>query len=514
MSGSVACANCGNLSVRVLELLQHLLEALVPSQNESTAPNHLLKTNEPPVEAEMNLIHEIIASEENRIRVLDENIAHVESVLAVLSQQRDESKEKIRRHAIMISSLRHFPPEILGRIFLLTLPPTDEIKKLAASENGFGIGASPWVLTRVCSRWRKISLSFPFLWSNVILPPLDVSKRRPYPLDMLNTQLMRSGNVPLSIVVQNPEDLPQDVLTALLSSSSRWESLTFPRCGSFRISFTGRVPLLRKICVPPAFEASDRNSHILDAPALHDIFLGAYPAPLIFPWAQITRYQASGTWNEHVEVLPLMVNLVECHLWMKSRPLGGPPATNRTVNLPTLRKLCVRGGAMIGLANHENLVVPALQDLFVNSRLHHIFPWLQRSQCQLRRLAVMIDEYSPFPALIDEFLQQSPSITDITITTFSRHPREFLRMLPNLRRIAIYAKSFALDEIRDLIQSRRTAVSDTFGSLSFGVFASSVLDSNMKSAMKKFNEEGLDVRIEAMELKEWYSIHGWEQPML
>ncbi|KAJ7894572.1 hypothetical protein B0H13DRAFT_2525501, partial [Mycena leptocephala] len=146
----LACTNCGN----VLQL-QGLLQALFPPINDSpSALTYLLQTNDAPLEAEIQTAREVIADETKRLQVLDENIAYMQSVLAALSQQRVESKEKILRHKSIISPLRCIPPEILGNFFCSPSLAFFEI----------GIHISPWILTHVCSHWRNISLSLPSLW--------------------------------------------------------------------------------------------------------------------------------------------------------------------------------------------------------------------------------------------------------------------------------------------------------------------------------------------------------------
>ncbi|KAJ6560353.1 hypothetical protein B0H19DRAFT_895180, partial [Mycena capillaripes] len=118
-----------------------------------------------PLDEEILSTREIIANEENRLRVLDENTAHVQRVLATLSRHRDECKEKIRRHSAVVSPLRRLPPEILGKIFLLTM----RWRLLEDKSIKFQLSLGPWGLTRICSRWRNISVSFPMLWKTVIL---------------------------------------------------------------------------------------------------------------------------------------------------------------------------------------------------------------------------------------------------------------------------------------------------------------------------------------------------------
>ncbi|KAJ7447257.1 hypothetical protein FB451DRAFT_1290832 [Mycena latifolia] len=157
---SASCAICGSV-----------LQPLLPAKSDLSAPVRLLQTNDLPLEVEIQTTREIIADEEMRLRALDENVAHLQQLLALVSQQRDESREKIRRHSSMLAPIRRLPAEILCNIFLLTLLPIDELATRLSEESfNFGIGASPWVLTHVCGHWRNISLFFPSLLGHCYYP--------------------------------------------------------------------------------------------------------------------------------------------------------------------------------------------------------------------------------------------------------------------------------------------------------------------------------------------------------
>ncbi|KAJ6557566.1 hypothetical protein B0H19DRAFT_898910, partial [Mycena capillaripes] len=67
------------------------------------------------------------------------------------------------RTRAVLSPLRRMPPEILGCIFLVTLPKTVDA---AWSHTRTG---SPWIFTRVSSRWREVAISTPSLWSRVVI---------------------------------------------------------------------------------------------------------------------------------------------------------------------------------------------------------------------------------------------------------------------------------------------------------------------------------------------------------
>ncbi|KAJ7894573.1 hypothetical protein B0H13DRAFT_2339197 [Mycena leptocephala] len=333
------------------------------------------------------------------------------------------------------------------------------------------------------------------------------------PLDMLNAHLIRSRNMNLRVIVKHM-DLPSDVLDALLGASSRWESLNCPYSGNLIHKISGKVPLLRKIHIGGRGRHRDSDVPVLDAPALHDVSLRSFPSPLILPWSQITRYHASGRWNDHLEALSLMVNLLECHLRVYNREIA--PRRSKIVSVPTLRKLHLHN-APIPPGIPDNLLVPALEDLFVYNGPNNLASWLRGSQSRLRRLAI---DGNTFSTAIMQLFQQSPTITDITVSAYSvkktiriLNNSADISILPNLKRLAIYFSGggHGFDELINLIHSRRPGTSHALESVSLGGPPGFFLDSDLKSTMKQFEEDGLHVLEDTMHLEaEWYVSHGWE----
>ncbi|KAJ7631603.1 hypothetical protein DFH06DRAFT_1438742 [Mycena polygramma] len=433
----------------IQQQLETLLRLLVPPADDSCAPHHLFESNDLPSEPEIQLTRDILVSEETRLRVLDENFALVQSVLVeTLDQRRHESREKIRMHKAVISPLRHLPPELLGRIFLLTLPDLEQEQDRSFRRR---MARSPWVLTRICSRWRKIAISLPSLWTTITLAHFQ-DPGCTSPLDMLKTELLRSANAPLSIIVppfHEPSLLEELALalTLVLESSARWESLEIPTGAIFCKTFSGQVPLLRKLYIgggrsrPVHSVGQHAQPRVLVAPALRDIALHGSPFPLVLPWAQMTRYEAVSTWSDHLAVLPLMVQLREAHLCLKETKL--PSQLEKRVVIPTLRKLYLRGADCYPTIP-DNLVVPALEDLWIDGeQVEYLdaFPWLRHSPCRLKRLAIATEAPA---ACIIEFFRCFPTITELTITGW--HDRklsdvlramEDITILPNLKRLAI-----------------------------------------------------------------------------
>ncbi|KAJ7849592.1 hypothetical protein B0H13DRAFT_1573960, partial [Mycena leptocephala] len=77
-----------------------------------------------------------------------------------LEQKRASLATDLSRNAAILSPLRRMPPEILSEIFTLTLP-----SDRAVVERGkIDLRDSPWMLTRICGRWRTVALASSSLW--------------------------------------------------------------------------------------------------------------------------------------------------------------------------------------------------------------------------------------------------------------------------------------------------------------------------------------------------------------
>ncbi|KAJ7291411.1 hypothetical protein C8J57DRAFT_1044118, partial [Mycena rebaudengoi] len=118
----------------------------------------LLISNDPPPDAEVPVIRDIISDEQSRLLDLDIQIAALRKILEPLVNERNATADKILRHQRVISVARRVPPEILGEIFLSTLPSKGKMSHNASFDS------SPWLVGRICSRWRKIALALPELW--------------------------------------------------------------------------------------------------------------------------------------------------------------------------------------------------------------------------------------------------------------------------------------------------------------------------------------------------------------
>ncbi|KAK0460019.1 uncharacterized protein EV420DRAFT_1534509 [Desarmillaria tabescens] len=227
-----------------------------------------LKSNRYPHDSELTAIKNVIANAQTQLELLRKFRSGIIRDMASQGELCDEEADIeafLVIHRGFISTIRRFPREILCIIFCHILDSME-------APNILSYRQYPWVLGRVCSEWRMISIGLPSLWRRVnfqnhMIPPTQ------NPEKMLTTFLERSGKYPLEIVIALQDyGMPLSVLSKcktllqlLLSQSQRWESLTLsdnPR--SCVWSFISRLkddhlPLLRElhISVTPEMSALD-----------------------------------------------------------------------------------------------------------------------------------------------------------------------------------------------------------------------------------------------------------------
>ncbi|KAJ6571189.1 hypothetical protein B0H19DRAFT_908737, partial [Mycena capillaripes] len=114
-----------------------------------------LESNDPPTYLETSLLDKAIEDSRARISQLDNAIAALQANVEKHRRLRQATADQIRRGVTILSVVRRIPTDVLTEIFNWTVP--DEARRHATNR-------CPWVLGRVCSRWRAISISLPELW--------------------------------------------------------------------------------------------------------------------------------------------------------------------------------------------------------------------------------------------------------------------------------------------------------------------------------------------------------------
>ncbi|KAF8882561.1 hypothetical protein BD779DRAFT_1626698 [Infundibulicybe gibba] len=111
-------------------------------------------------------------------------------------------------HKVAISPLRTFPPELLAKIFMEFVL----MERCRTPRRNY----SPFMLTGICSRWRRIVLDTPRLWTRI-------SGAVP----MIYTWVVRSRELPLDLELDLDSPDAYTILQALIPHSHRWGHATF-----------------------------------------------------------------------------------------------------------------------------------------------------------------------------------------------------------------------------------------------------------------------------------------------
>ncbi|KAJ7633553.1 hypothetical protein DFH06DRAFT_1437464, partial [Mycena polygramma] len=115
----------------------------------------LLNSNEPPDDAELNLIKSHMATAVLSLEHLDDEMSRLRERLAQVETKRKFLQRYRLQCEGVISPLRRMPPEVLAEIFWWTLP------KVPANTRRFRTADCPWLLTHISHRWRAIATGTP-----------------------------------------------------------------------------------------------------------------------------------------------------------------------------------------------------------------------------------------------------------------------------------------------------------------------------------------------------------------
>ncbi|KAJ7248468.1 hypothetical protein C8J57DRAFT_1358328 [Mycena rebaudengoi] len=378
---------------------------------------HLSTTTDAPLDSEIRATHESIGAGRARISEIDDKMDFLESSLATLRQQRQAVEHHIQQHLFILSPIRRLPFDLLGEIFSWTLPD--------GLFSSMDMSLSPWVLTRVSSRWRNVSVSLPSLWSNISIRESD---RHPSLLLLLSAQLQRSGSYPLAISLEYGHN---EALESLVCHSNRWHTISVTmhqRMIPLLNQTAGRLPLLRSVTHRGAQDISHFTA-FQTAPHLRHVYTSNSTLPA--PYAQLVRLnQPAPQTLPEAAGLRLAHNLIELTL-RNTRPLEDIG----TVELPRLRRLRVHDGLVL-----DSLVLPVLEDICITGQLLSLASLIRRSHCSLRKLICLdsspeISVLQHLPALTELHCEQDDSVDIITPLIVPPHDSSYRLLCPELRTV-------------------------------------------------------------------------------
>ncbi|KAJ7650907.1 hypothetical protein FB45DRAFT_703067, partial [Roridomyces roridus] len=120
----------------------------------------LLYTNIVPSDAECRLIRDFVLSPSLELTDLSGRIQHLQGILDQLTHRRDGLTKFVEAHVQLATcTIQRLPYEVLEEIFAMSLPE-DGYPSMTRTD-------APLLLSRVCSEWRTLALSMPYLWSSL-----------------------------------------------------------------------------------------------------------------------------------------------------------------------------------------------------------------------------------------------------------------------------------------------------------------------------------------------------------
>ncbi|KAJ3534336.1 hypothetical protein NMY22_g6971 [Coprinellus aureogranulatus] len=324
------------------------------------------------------------------------------------------------RHLAFINGL---PQELLMAIFheYLRNSESDSPKSQAFLAGSFSriltrprAETTPFTLGQVCSSWRKIVNSNPFIWSSVC-----ADRASPSDVPLFELWLSRSSSRPLDLTIsqrQKYEWLNEDasssgILSCAVRHSHRWKIFNLDAVDrELEKAFTpqslplGSLPMLEECSVETPFWIPEANHYLsqllFSSPALRTITIGpalGLKAVARRPsWSPLTTIHVMDVeWSELSALLrqtPHLCSLTIATLHAKSNSITSSP-----IMLRHLSELFVHYYLNI-TPLFQSLSTPSLSELFLTGGMgtqehgHHeagllaFLGFVERSGCRLRSL--------------------------------------------------------------------------------------------------------------------------------
>ncbi|KAF7305206.1 hypothetical protein MKEN_01235800 [Mycena kentingensis (nom. inval.)] len=341
----------------------------------------LVNSNQEPAEADLLPVAQVIAALDARLAPVQTEISQLESRLANLRAQESVLADYRAKFRVTVSPLRRLPAEVLGEIFEWTLPVYAAAGNEYATYCDFSLGLSPWVLMRVCARWRAVAIATPVLWAPVVLIFSSDEQLRRYPMPLLQTHLDRASQLEVSFWGSEKVDVEAQLpaLQLLIDHAHKWTELAivltpalFPMFSALR---GDQLPALRRVNltwhdeegvfdVPadggPASPLPLRTFET--APVLTEIGISLrkcfVPTPL--PASNLTWYCLDAPWDVHRTLLAETVHLEAAHITVDFDSDVEWPERNAedVVCLTRIRRLYVSHPEIL-----EYISTPALQEV-------------------------------------------------------------------------------------------------------------------------------------------------------
>ncbi|KAK0494581.1 hypothetical protein EDD18DRAFT_349796 [Armillaria luteobubalina] len=452
------------------------LDALARSVPEPILPPSALNSRIPGI---LRATHSFLDTDHDLILQNIEVLQQQASVYDALLDRIDEVRSEMRRHRDVVhksraaysstlAPIRRLPTDILRTVFREIQLSTWSDKGSREDHQMLDFSQGPRKLSHVCGAWRDIVLSYPQLWSHLVLHFPEIYPDD-YPPDThdtelaLKTMILHSAQCPLDIIFVLNDDYIEyraavQVFFVILKESCRWRSIDLQMSLNLLEHLTvvhGKIPCLESLYMQ--FETGNISSYhrdtalpknvrsvFIDAPRLRKVALdGTHMlGELMFP-LHITHLATS---MDYASGLEAYQSLVECRLFGTPGPDYSPP---HSIHLPNLRRLFVfspRLLAYLHLPSLDHLMIYHASngsDNNINDAVLVMNEFIHRSRCTLTSLAI----HNPVAfqqVFIQDCLLLMDSLVSLQIEVVSNvnievifDPLASSKFLPNLQHLSL-----------------------------------------------------------------------------
>ncbi|KAF9037874.1 hypothetical protein BDZ89DRAFT_1219872 [Hymenopellis radicata] len=240
---------------------------------------------------------------DEELRELDKEAAHLDKLVLALKNKRIAAQAFRDDHAALFPPINSLPTEILLEIFSLSYNTPYQV---------FCPSAGPWLLGKVCRRWRTILWSSPSTWSHFMIRDPDKGRHKAVAKPAVDGIVKRAGKLPLRFDVQL-RGMLKSLMKPIVDRAAQWEDVGFTgRVSEFALlDAAQRFPKLKTLRLEMSYdrrrviakdgeklaEVVQRFQH---SPKLTKLTLSAImygseidPSTVKFPWSRLTHLTLS-----------------------------------------------------------------------------------------------------------------------------------------------------------------------------------------------------------------------------
>ncbi|KAF8915285.1 hypothetical protein CPB85DRAFT_1433194 [Mucidula mucida] len=240
---------------------------------------------------------------DEELRELDKEAAHLDELVFSLKKKRIAAQAFRDDHAALFPPINSLPTEILLEIFSLSYSKPYQV---------FCPSTGPWLLGKVCRRWRTILWSSAATWSHFMIRDPDKGKHKVVAKPAVDGVIKRAGKLPLRFDIQL-RGMLKSLMKPIIDRAAQWEDVGFTgRVSEFGLlDAAQKFPKLKTLRLEMSYDKrrvlarggenlADVVQRFQHSPKLTKLSLSAImygseinPLTVKFPWSRLTYLTVS-----------------------------------------------------------------------------------------------------------------------------------------------------------------------------------------------------------------------------